>query len=896
MLSRLFKPKWTSKDAEVRRQALQSLDADQQQVFRDLANADPDAGVRKIACQRLDDLDALWARATGDDNVNVRDLALLRLKKLINASPEQPPAAASRRQFLERHPDQDLLACAALQSPLADLRRFAIAQLRHTQTLEQCVLQDVSPENRLLAAGRIEDAASLRRLNRSVKKSDKRLYRQIRELLQQIQERERAAASQQQLARNILDKLGRLGQRPHEWSQDQALLGHLRETLEQLTLETLPDDLQQELPRQLATAEQRIDQQQRTRELQVEEQPIEFADIHEETLAAPDPVREQQYQSLFEILQAQLEKDATIGEARFEQRRERVEELLQQDLSLPQKSRLRQLWKRWVERHQAQRQQADKQLHGLQDQLAAFSQHLDRGELKQATRLYRSLKSQLDHLQQVIPQPLAASGHAQRFADLLPKWRELSQWRRWSSDEQRRQLLDELQQLATAELPDEARFHRLHKLQEAWKQLDGTGAPRDEQAWQQFQELAERIYQDCQDYLKQQSRRRAEILQTREQICAEIENFLQQADWERMDWKKAQRAHRDIQSTWYRLGETGVGQNRELGKRFQKAMERLDERLEQERGHNVALKQRLIQEARKLAEQEDLDLAMREVRSLHQQWHTTVAAGRGKENRLWGQFREACDAVGARLQQQQQRQEAATAEQIGDLGALCDRLEALIQDPPADYQSTKQQLDDLDQEWTRLLSGKSLPRRDRNRLQQRCDNLREAAAALLQSQERRKRVGQLAPWRRAAALCQRLETDPTITPQEQSALQQEFAALENLPKELRARFALALQARDDRDARQRLQAQASGNSDKLHQLCLEMEILAAIDSPAEDAEARLALKVEQMPTAMLRSARDPLSQALELERRWLLLSQSPSIEALADYRERFRLACGQIYR
>ena len=101
-----------------------------------------------------------------------------------------------------------------------------------------------------------------------------------------------------------------------------------------------------------------------------------------------------------------------------------------------------------------------------------------------------------------------------------------------------------MEELISTDISLEAMSLRLHDLQMQWKELDKGGSPVNHPLWERFHSASERVYEHCKPYLEKQAAERDANRQLREQLCRELEEFLDQVDWERMDWKngRARRA------------------------------------------------------------------------------------------------------------------------------------------------------------------------------------------------------------------------------------------------------------------------------------------------------------------------------------------------------------------
>jgi hypothetical protein len=548
-----------------------------------------------------------------------------------------------------------------------------------------------------------------------------------------------------------------------------------------------------------------------------------------------------------------------------------------------------------------QRKHATQRLQELPERVAELETHLAAGELKSAEPLLQSLQATVD-LAEMSGLPRDAYARlGERLHALAPRVRELQNWRRWGTDQHRQGLQEAMEALETADIPLEAVTLRLHDLQAEWKDLDkGGGVPVNHALWERFHAASQRVYERCRPYLEEQARELEGNRLQRDQVCQDLEEFLDKADWARMDWKRAARAERETRQAWAALGAVEPRKRRALEKRFRAALARLDDRLEAERASNRRLKEGLIAQVDALVAHPDLEQAVEQTKHLQRQWHTSVPGRQREENRLWSRFRAACDAVFARRTEQQEAHQAELAANLAAREAICAEAIALSQgdDTPQDLASG---LRDLDARW-RTAEGLAVPRQASSSLAQRWREAREKLIAAqrerLAAVERRQHDVLASQ----AALCQRLEqivldgvVDETIV----DAIAAEWDALGHngdpaMQKAMAQRFDTALQAaRAGGEVRGALLAAAEPNRRQRHALCLQLEILAQVDSPPELAKERMELQVARLSGRMAAGARDPLAGAAKLVRDWYLCGPAPADPDIEARFERARVALAQ---
>ena len=943
-----------------------------EQLIETALNA-PDSAARRDACHAIDDLPTLRRVATDDSIAGIRALASARYRKLLCGVDTQPPPLPERLAELALIDEQELIAQVARQAPDAQLRQAAIVKLTTQSILADCAVDDALAANRLSAAERLQDKAALEQVARRAAKRDKRVYRLARERLKAISDREERPRQVRAQCEALCEKLERLG-RFNNWVQDQALLGHLEQQWAELEPEA--DAAAQARYRQLrqafldayaAYSEQHAAQiaeqqaraaaaQERTRlvaELDALRQRTEPDALQQrlteiarawsqlETIAAADAAATGAYQaalnaaqaqhdrltrasrdaqaakSLLRDIQALLDQGGDVDTRRVNTLRKRLERIGQNDDGNDDGlrkcgERLDRLQQR-IDKHRAQ---VARKVAALPDRLGELDEHFEHGRLKKAEPLYQSIAATLTQARAVgLPAQDLAPIEA-HLKDIAPQLRELQRWRRWGADTKREDLCAEIEALADdAEHELEPMTNRLLELRDAWRRLDRNGAPADDGLWQRFQAAAERVRDRCRPFLDAQAKIRAANLEQREALCSQLETFLEQADWERMDWKKAVRAEREMRQAWNALGppqalpsaarHTPKGtpdghSQRSLDGHFHKLLRRLDKTLDAERERNRAFRQDLITRMQALVDEPDLHRAIDTAKDLQQQWHTTVPGRQRDENALWQKFRAASDAVFARRAARHEAKVSELQENQAAKDALCNELLNLAEQV-TDIADLRAGLRALETRWQDT-DGLPLPRQATQALQRRWRDAQDKARQRLQQLEEAQRWAAIERLERRADFCdataRHLLADPDGA--DTDAWSKAWAALPVVDDPLPATrlddaFSRILDAATDTAARSRLERRMADNAECRLNLCLHLEITSGAESPAELKQQRMELQVSRLRDSMggraaESASADSLADASTLLRDWYLCAPAARVNGLDGRFDRVKQA------
>ncbi|EXJ14727.1 DUF349 domain-containing protein [Imhoffiella purpurea] len=932
--------------------ATQQVVASQNQQALDekaLSHADPAArcdAIRQVATPSV-----LTRILDGETDPMIRGASLERLGQLLCEDGQPPSSSEELLDAFSRIDQAELIDQIARQGVSSQVRRAAIERTASQSTLATCAVQDSLAANRARAAERIEDRPALEQVVREIGKRDKNVLRAARDKLRLIAAREERPKLVRAQCEEICAKAERLGKLGN-WTQDRALLEHLERQWSGIqdpiepewqsrfavererfldSYEAYRHDNAAQIAAQEALESVRAEREALIQELEIADTLTDASELTAlgerietawKALAPASGTRdsdlERRYRERCKSLEARrktltdrrqaherlgrltAKAERLLGESKPLDHKQ-VQTLLDQGRALAANAigdetneSFSALAERLESRLRHQRKTAEQRLRQLPERLEELERHLADGELRKADPLYQSLQAGLDLIQSSGLQTAALSDFNHRLRAFAPRLRELQNWRRWGADQHREGLCADMEALIDKELPLAALAEQLHSLQMDWKGLDKTGSPANQSLWERFHQASEQVYVRCKPFMESQATERESNRIARERVCQQLEEFLSKVDWERVEWKKILRAERETRQAWAAIGPTEPRQRKQLERRFHQLLKTLDHRLDKERRLNQALKHSLIEQVQALVDHPDLNTAIERTKGLQREWRTTVPARQKEENKLWQEFRAACDAVFERRAALHQVQAKEMREHLSAREALCD--EALgFAATETDPQRLAAGLRDYDARW-KALESQPIPRQMASQSHQRWQRARAEIEERRRTAEDRQRTEALDLLQHQAEVCERLESSLLNDRPEDIDPQTARDAWQKLPRQadpdlqqaMETRFAFALEAAADPTRREELRERRALDADRLGQLCLQLEIIAGIDSPPEHAQQRLEYQVARLAERMVEGEDDPLAGATRLLQDWYLCGPAADDRPLSERFERIR--------
>ncbi|MBK8286841.1 MAG: hypothetical protein IPK97_19340 [Ahniella sp.] len=681
LFSLFRKPAWEHSDAARRAEAVSTgSDAVLLGKLPDLARHDADATVRRAALARVDDLSLLADRARLDTDAQVRSFAEKRLRQhLVDAKVD----IAQRQRQVRVLDNTDLLEHVATAAPESSLREEALVRIQRKGFLIERCTREADPSLRLTLLARIDEPTALDRIAESARKTDKNLAREARQKAMSLRLAAGDTKAIAQRAEEICVQLQHLvSNRP---ADARTQLDNMQAEWTKLT--PAPDASWQGKFQGLSqTLRDELD-----------------GVIHAPKVAAPVPVVE--VPTVEAEPAPEMPAEPAIDPNRFDERLAQHIELLPSLDSaasvaswLKKLGGIQQALGTLSEHEQAELALARATIGTAQDRIKAAADKLaalnhdvhaaldaaalaaDAGDAQAALTGFAKAEALIAALGANAERGLAAK--AKRVDQQLAK---IKNWQRWSNNEQRVRLCEQIEQLPEQRLHPDALLTRIREAQTAMAKLDELEGLNKEAAQanglnRRFRALVSRAIAPAKPYLNQRAEKRQQgAQQLREQLAA-IEAELA--------GNPAMPALFGIQR---KLRELFDG-TRDLEGRERKALvdaikavlDPIKARIDATNTEGEAVKRKLIAGLRRELVGADADTGRRLALDAQEKWKTAPRLKRALEDQLWAELRSLIDPVFDKLRDARAEENARFDTQRADARAALDTLKGLADRLDAD--------------------------------------------------------------------------------------------------------------------------------------------------------------------------------------------------------------------
>ncbi len=227
------------------------------------------------------------------------------------------------------------------------------------------------------------------------------------------------------------------------------------------------------------------------------------------------------------------------------------------------------------------------------------------------------------------------------YQAFLDRFREASDWLRWSNLRAKTTICDRLDTLAASETDDrKAMVGRFKELQSEWKSLGPVPWDSSEALWDRYHQVSDKLYERCREYFAELDVEREGNLKLKEEICVRIETLVAS---EEIDWREAMETVKEAQSSWKAIGAVPKAQSEAVWTRFRAASNAFFERKDKNNLDNLSRKQELAALAESLQDSTEWKHAGAKIKEAQEKWKAIGPVPRDQADAVWERFHGACE-------------------------------------------------------------------------------------------------------------------------------------------------------------------------------------------------------------------------------------------------------------
>ena len=279
---------------------------------------------------------------------------------------------------------------------------------------------------------------------------------------------------------------------------------------------------------------------------------------------------------------------------------------------------------------------------------------------------------------------LWANYHAltDRFYDNQSIYFELKELDRRRNLEAKLELCSRAEKLVSVELIKDA-IRELNELHHEFKHLGPVPKEDKEAVWQRFKAASDAIYARRDAYLQNLQQELQVNLSSKATLIDELQTFVTFQSDRIKDWNQKTKEILDVQKRWEIVGGLPRAKAKDVNRKFWSAFKTFFnnknaffKKLDEERERNLQLKNDLVKRALELKESSDWERTSNELKNLQQKWKEVGPVPEKFREKVFKEFKDACDHFFEQRRTQHDKLENEQAENLRLKEQICAELES----------------------------------------------------------------------------------------------------------------------------------------------------------------------------------------------------------------------------
>ena len=203
----------------------------------------------------------------------------------------------------------------------------------------------------------------------------------------------------------------------------------------------------------------------------------------------------------------------------------------------------------------------------------------------------------------------------------------------------------------------------------------------------------------------EQEQEKQENLQKKTEIIEKIKAMATSPD----EANKSYQAFKELQQQWKEIKAVPAEKANELWRNYQLYVEQFydllklnNEAREYDFKKNLELKEKLCENAERLADEKDIISAFHQLQELHQEYREIGPVSKELREQIWARFKAASTVINKRHQQHFEEMRASEEENLEKKTALCEKVENIVaaeNKGDADWEKRTKEIIDIQAEW-----------------------------------------------------------------------------------------------------------------------------------------------------------------------------------------------------
>lgn len=293
---------------------------------------------------------------------------------------------------------------------------------------------------------------------------------------------------------------------------------------------------------------------------------------------------------------------------------------------------------------------------------------------------------------------LWANYHAleDRFYDNQSIYFELKELDRKKNLEAKLELCARAERLANVEIIKDA-IRDLNELHHEFKHFGPVPKEEKEHIWQRFKAASDAVYARRDSYLENLQHELQKNLEEKVKLGEEAQAYATYTTDRIKEWNEKTKEILELQKRWEIVGGLPRAKAKEVNKKFWAAFKSFFnnknlffKKLDEERENNLQIKNDLVKKALDLRESQDWEKTSSDLKNLQQKWKDVGPVPEKLREKVFKEFKDACDYFFAQRRGQQGKVEQEQIDNLNLKTAICEELEKNVLEKTANVELLKE--------------------------------------------------------------------------------------------------------------------------------------------------------------------------------------------------------------
>lgn len=255
--------------------------------------------------------------------------------------------------------------------------------------------------------------------------------------------------------------------------------------------------------------------------------------------------------------------------------------------------------------------------------------------------------------------------HIENFYDFLHLDREARDLDFKHNLEQKQKIIARVEELLHESDINKA-FRELQDLHRIWKEEIGpVSRDQREAIWIQFSDLTKQMHDKRETYYESFREKENENLTAKKEIIAQIEALASEKVDSHAAWQAQMEKVEALRNTFFATGKVPSEVNEQTWAEFKKAVKDFNvlknsfyKEIKKDQNDNLSKKQALVAKANELKDSEDFATTTPIMKQIQEEWRTVGHVPRKFSDKLWSEFKAACNHYFERLKDSKKEENA----------------------------------------------------------------------------------------------------------------------------------------------------------------------------------------------------------------------------------------------